>query len=139
MPKWNWRRFFPSKHVVRPVVNVPTPRQTSARKKTIREILSEKRSGDPVKVYLKSAIFNPAKQITGKFVRIDANTQLVLDIGGELKKFPIGSLATNATAHLPTTKEIERAETRAHFQKRIREKFIDGPSTRRTQTPHTQK
>ncbi|MBT4597112.1 MAG: hypothetical protein HOC95_04005 [Candidatus Diapherotrites archaeon] len=142
MPKLNWTRFLP-KRKTKPKTAVPNPsipekiaRNLKPHKgdlKTIHAPLAGKRVGRIETVFLQTAILLPAKPYTGRILGITKNNKLVLDIGGNIIQLPIGSLVKDRNSHLPTAKDLENADRKAHLRKTMRKTFNGtAPPTRPT-------
>ena len=142
MRRLNLRRFLPKKKT-KPKTAVPNPSIPENIAKNLKQHpddlgkihapLAGKKVGRIETVFLQTAILTPAVPHTGRILGITKNNKLVLDIGGNIIQLPIGSLVKDRNSHLPTAKDLENADRKAHLRKTMRKTFNGtAPPTRPT-------
>jgi hypothetical protein len=136
MRRLNLRRFLPKKKT-KPKTAVPNPSIPENIAKNLKQHpddlgkihapLAGKKVGRIETVFLQTAILTPAVPHTGRILGITKNNKLILDINGVITPLPIGSLVKDRDSHLPTAKDLENADKRAHLRKTMRETFNSAP------------
>jgi hypothetical protein len=124
MPKLKWRNPFSTKKKTRSAApkiltshKIQKPAYELGR---YHDALTGLHVGQTIRIFVKTSRLHPAKQRFGKIIGFDESNRLILEFLGRRIHISKSAIVSRPNAHLPTEKEMRKAERIARNRKDTR-------------------